>query len=476
MGKNKLIPTILILFGATGDLMGRKIIPSLFNLYRKSKLPKPIYIIGFGRRDLSNETFRQRLATQIHSNQAEDIRAFVNHFYYQKGNFNQIEAYHNLSNTIHAINSHSKICAHKLFYLAVPPQYYSKIFTNLHNSGSLIKCADGQGWTRVVVEKPFGNDSKTAQKLDAQLSELFTEDQIYRIDHYLAKEMLQNILSFRFANNILEDSWNNKMVEKIEIKLWETLGVEERAQFYDGVGALRDVGQNHLLQMLSLISMENPLKFEAKQIREKRAKLLTSVKTPSLEEIKSSSFRAQYQGYRNISNVNPKSETETFFRIKLELVNSKWNGIPIFIESGKKMKYSRKEIIVTFKHPNPCFCPKNTPHLQNKVIFQLEPKEKIIIQMLAKKPGFNYDIEPRQIQFSLHRKHYQDQYAGEYEKLLLDAINGDQTLFVSSNEIKEMWRIIDPIEDIWAQGKVPLKFYPPSTNQASKMANLINKL
>jgi len=472
MKNNHQIPTILILFGATGDLMGRKIVPALFNLYRKSKFPKPIYIIGFGRRNLTNDQYRQRLVSLIPHGQADEIRAFVNHFYYQLGDFNDKAAYHSLSDTIHAISSHAKICAHKLFYLAVPPQYYSNIFTNLHISGSLIKCADGQGWTRVIVEKPFGKDSETAQKLDNQLSQLFEEDQIYRIDHYLAKEMLQNILSFRFANNILEDSWNSKMVEKIEIKLWETLGVEDRIQFYDGVGALRDVGQNHLMQMLSLITMENPNKFEAAQIRQKRANLLALVKTPDLKDIKSDSFRAQYQGYQEIDQVVPHSKTETFFKIKFHLTSPRWKEVPIFIESGKKMKNARKEIIVTFKHPNPCFCPKGLQHYQNKVVFQLEPKEKIIIQLLAKKPSFNYEIEPRQMQFSLHRKHYQNQYAGEYEKLLSDAIMGDQTLFVSSSEIKEMWRIIDPIEKAWDQNVIPLKYYKPNSNQASKMAEL----
>jgi len=224
--------------------------------------------------------------------------------------------------------------------------------------------------------------------------------------------------------------------------------------------------------MLSLITMESPNKFEAAQIRQKRANLLALVKTPDLKDIKSDSFRAQYQGYQEIDQVVPHSKTETFFKIKFNLTSPRWKEVPIFIESGKKMKNARKEIIVTFKHPNPCFCPKGLQHYQNKVVFQLEPKEKIIIQLLAKKPSFNYEIEPRQMQFSLHRKHYQNQYAGEYEKLLSDAIMGDQTLFVSSSEIKEMWRIIDPIEKAWDQNVIPLKYYKPNSNQASKMAEL----
>lgn len=379
-------------------------------------------------------------------------------FYYQKGDFNQIEAYHDLAKTIHAISSHSHICSHKLFYLAVPPQYYPKIFNNLHNSGSLIKCADGEGWTRVVVEKPFGNDSKTAQKLDAQLSKLFKEDQIYRIDHYLAKEMLQNILSFRFANNILEDSWNNKMVEKVEIRLWETLGVEDRVEFYDGVGALRDVGQNHLMQMLALVTMEHPKEIKAESIRTKRLQLLSEIATPTLTDIKDFK-RAQYKTYRNISATTKKSKTETYFKIKLTIASKRWQGIPIILESGKKMKRNLKEIVITFKPSDPCLCPVENKISSNKVIIQFEPKEKITIQFLAKKPGFNYEVAPKNLQFNLKTKHYKNKYAGEYEKLLLDVIFGDQTLFVSSEEVKQMWRIIDPIEKAWKENKLPLEMY-----------------
>jgi len=458
MTSKKAIPTILILFGATGDLMGRKIIPALFSLYIKSKFPKPIYIIGFGRQELTNETYRQRLAAQINSSQEDEIKAFISHFYYQKGDFNQTDAYHNLSKTIHTISSHSHICAHKLFYLAVPPQYYPKIFSNLHNSGSLIKCADGEGWTRIVVEKPFGNDSKTAQKLDAQLSKLFKEDQIYRIDHYLGKEMLQNILSFRFANNILEDSWNSKMVEKIEIKLWETLGVEQRVGFYDGVGALRDVGQNHLLQMLALVTMDHPKKIKAENIRAKRLQLLSEITTPTLTDIKDFK-RAQYKTYRNISTTTKNSQTETYFKIKLEIASSRWQDVPIILESGKNMKRNLKEIVITFKPSDPCLCREENKVISNKVIIQFEPKEKIAIRFLAKKPGFNYEVEPKNLQFNLKTKHYKNKYAGEYEKLLLDAILGDQTLFVSSQEVSQMWRIIDPIEKAWKTNKLPLEIY-----------------
>jgi len=472
MRDNKPIPTIIILFGATGDLMGRKIIPALFSLYKKSLLPRPLYFIGFARRDFSNEKYREYIKNIIKTGSEEEIRAFSNHFFYQRGDFNELNSYQTLSDTIHAISSHAKICAHKLFYLAVPPAYYDAIFENLHRSGSLLKCANGQGWMRVVVEKPFGNDSKTAQKLDQKLSTLFSEEQVYRIDHYLGKEMLQNILSFRFANNILEDSWNNRMVEKIEVKLWETLGVEDRIHFYDGVGALRDVGQNHLLQMLALVTMDNPKEIDAERIRSKRADMLSKIKKPSLTDIKDF-IRAQYSTYKNIDSKNGMSKTETYFKIKLFIDSKRWQNVPIYLESGKKMKRNLKEISITFKPSDPCLCPPNNKVVSNKVIIQFEPKEKIVIQFLAKKPGFNYEVEPKNMQFNLKHRYYKNKYAGEYEKLLLDAINGDQTLFVSSKEVQEMWRVIDPIVDAWAKNIAPLHIYKPNSDAVSKKADQI---
>ncbi|MBI2051567.1 glucose-6-phosphate dehydrogenase [Candidatus Roizmanbacteria bacterium] len=465
----KNIPTVFVIFGATGDLMAKKIAPALFHLYRKNKLPKLFKVIGVARRKLSIEAFHDHvtkiLRTHEHFKNGKDIAGrFLNFFSYHKGRFENLGDYKSLAKDLGMIDDEWKVCSNKLFYLAVPPPFYETIFGNLAASGLTIPCGPDEGWTRVIVEKPFGKDAKTAEKLELLLAKLFKEEQIYRIDHYLAKEMLQNILSFRFSNNLLEESWNNKFIEKIEIRLLEKAGVEGRGGFYDGLGALRDVGQNHLLQMLALVTMEHPRDLNADTVRAKRAALLETLKEPDREEIKSHTFRAQYEGYRKTEGVSPNSKTETYFRVRAYFDSSRWQGVPVFLESGKKMKTQTKEIVVTFKHVSPCLCPPNIKkHYQNKVIFSLEPEEAIKIHFLAKKPGLEMGIEDRTFDFSYREKEGVGQYIEEYEKLLLDCIEGNQLLFLDTKEVMAMWKYTDPIICAWDEDLVPLTTYKPNT-------------
>ncbi len=469
------IPTILVVFGATGDLMRKKIIPALYYLFEAGHLPKKFQIIAYSRRPWSDDDYRQTVLEALDAYYKDEISAerrqeFLTLFNYQQGTFEDAADYKKLGEKLGNIDGMWKICTNKLFYLAVPPQYYKDIFEHLKSSHLTDPCSPEEGWTRVLVEKPFGDDEKTARNLDQMLAELFKEEQIYRIDHYLAKEMLQNILAFRFSNNLFEQTWSNQFIERIDIRLLETIGVEDRGPFYDKVGALRDVGQNHLLQMLALTTMEHPQTLEANAIRAKRAEIMKTIKPLTPEEMKQRTFRAQYEGYREISGVAPDSQTETYFRICTQLNSPRWQGVPITLESGKRMGQPVKEIEVTFKHPMPCLCPPDQEHYKNKIKFTLEPAEGITIDFYSKKPGFELSMEERSIDFVLHQ-HNRRQYVEEYAKLLIDAVHGDQTLFISTEEVYQMWRATDPIVKAWQEGIVPLQTYAPDSAGVTAQAS-----
>lgn len=463
------IPTVFVILGATGDLIGKKIVPALFHLFEKNKLPRMLRIVGFSRRNLIDADFKKNVIEMLAKHHdvygnKKNIEQFLRHFSYQQGNFNDGKSYTALARVLGRIDGEWKVCANKLFYLATPPHYNETIFKFLKSSGLTIPCSPEEGWTRVIVEKPFGKDLQTAETLDLLLGKLFKEEQIYRIDHYLAKDMLQNILSFRFSNNLLEESWNNKFIDKIEIRLLEKIGVEKRGAFYDGLGALRDVGQNHLLQMLALILMDFPGSFAVEKVRTKRYEILKTLEIPLADQIYKDTFRAQYADYKKIAGVNPSSNSETYFKLKTYLNSSRWRGVPVILESGKKMKNQVKEIVVTFKHKIPCLCPPEK-HFKNQVMFQLEPQEKIEISFLSKKPGLEMEIQEKDFHFTYRKRSKKSQYVEEYEKLLLDCIEGNQLLFVSTKEINAMWRYIDPIIRIWNKADFPLHIYKSDTDK-----------
>jgi glucose-6-phosphate 1-dehydrogenase len=344
--KQKNVPTVFIIFGATGDLMTKKIVPALFHLYLNNNLPKLFRIIGFSRRDLTEEQFRVYVSDILkgtkEKKKKEDIEQFLQLITYQHGDFDKPNAYQVLAKNLGIIDDGWSACSNKLFYLAVPPIFYKTIFQHLADSGLTIPCGGDEGWTRVLVEKPFGNNLKTAEDLDMMLARLFKEEQLYRIDHYLGKEMLQNILEFRFANALFEGLWNNRHVKKIEVRILESLGVENRGAFYDGVGALRDVGQNHILQMLSLVTMDRPATFESTDVRQKRAEIFSFLKRPTPDRLADTTFRGQYNGYKHIAGVNPKSPTETYFKVITEIENDRWRSVPIILEGGKKITTQKR--------------------------------------------------------------------------------------------------------------------------------------
>ncbi len=467
MHNNKFhIPTIFVILGATGDLMHKKIVPALFHLYKGGYLPKMFHVIGFSRRHWDDRQFRDSLVEILEEHKEEDFDQFVRTWSYHEGSFENLDQYSDLAHKLGLYDDKWHVCSNKLFYIAAPPQYYSTILTNLHQSKLTEPCSPEEGFTRVLIEKPFGKDQKTAEDLEKLLSRLFKEEQIYRIDHYLAKEMLQNILNFRFSNAIFESSWSNQYIEKVRIRLWETLGVEKRGVFYDGIGALRDVGQNHLLQMLALVTMDHPGSFSTEAIRSRRLEILKTLMLPKEEEIKKYTYRAQYDDYQKISGVKPKSKTETYFKIRAYLNSPRWKGVPFILESGKRLPIAQKEIIITFKHPNPCLCPSGSNHdLKNRLIFQLEPNEGVFLDLWSKKPGLLFDVKGQKFQFLIREQQKRTQYVEEYEKLLLDSIRGDQTLFVRSDEVSTMWKFIDPISYAWEENAVPLKSYKPDSEE-----------
>lgn len=439
-------PTTIVIFGATGDLSARKLLPALFHLYRKHIVVGPLHIVGFSRGNMTNEEFRvfaaRAIAKSWHGKQDKEAEGrFLRTLSYQQGIFEDLLAYRTVAQCLASIDEKLHFCSNKLLYLAASPAHYETILRKLSRSGLTIPCSHDEGWTRVLIEKPFGNNLKTAQKLDRLLGTLFAEEQIFRIDHYLAKETLQNILSFRFSNALFEHVWNNKFIERIDIRLLEQAGIAGRGAFYDSTGALRDVGQNHLLQMLALVAMQNPGEMNAENIRNKRVEVLHALQPIAKEKIAGHVMRGQYTGYRKERDVARNSETETYFRLTAFLSGARWRGVPFVLESGKMLKESKAEIEVRFR----------APAHNNTLTFRIQPDEGIAIQFWAKRPGLSSQVEARTLSFRYHEK---DEIRDAYEKLLFDALRGDQTLFASTDEVMASWKFVMSILSAWDKTKL----------------------
>jgi glucose-6-phosphate 1-dehydrogenase len=444
-------PTIFTIFGITGDLSGRKLLPSLLNLYVKKLLPQKFAIVGFSRRPFSREEYREFIRGHMHIKpgeyKEEEIKHFLDHMYYEQGLFDDSTSYANLALRLNLLDESFDQCSNKLFHLAVSPTFYETILEYLSNSGLTIPCGGDEGWTRVLVEKPFGHNIETAKKLDKRLGELFKEDQIFRIDHYLAKEALQNILAFRFSNTLFEPLWSHDHIEAVHIKLLEKVGVEGRGAFYDDVGALKDVGQNHILQMLALVAMEPPSQFDAHSIRKERAKILSKLKQP--KKLADQVIRAQYEGYANEKGVKRNSRTETYFRLETYIDSPRWKNVPFYLESGKGLAETRSEIDIYFKN-------EADSERQNILTFRIQPDEGIKIRFFVKTPGFGMKVEPKTLKFK-YSDHAFDELPDAYERVLYDAIMGDQTLFTSTDEVMQAWKFITGIINSWAN--LPLLTY-----------------
>lgn len=453
-------PVTIILLGATGDLSQKKIFPSLWDLYKKGVFSKHIFrVIGFSRPELDNEEFRDFIRKSLQKKESlaphtRYIEEFLSSFTYQTGLFEDGDAYQNIQKEIIRQDEENAICSTKVAYLAVPPSFYDMIFEKIHESGILRTCEGSAGPGRILVEKPFGKDTLTAQALDDKLGKLFDESQIFRIDHYLAKETIQNILNFRFANHIFEPLWSKDSIKSVTIRIVEDFGIEGRGSFYDGVGALRDVGQNHILQMLAVIAMKSPQEFSAQAIREKRLEVLEAL-VPLCKKVECDQeiVRGQYEGYRKEEGVATDSQTETFFRVHTHLNLPEWEGVPFFLESGKKLAETQTYIRIEFKPSKfALLCPiGNKDGCSNALTFSIKPYEGIELRFWSKKPGFSRELEPHILHFRYDETQETPQVPDAYEHILVEAIRGDQTLFPSTQEIKAQWQFITPVLEKWKE-------------------------
>lgn len=455
-------PTTLVIFGATGDLFRKKLSVALFDLYRKGALPPVFKLVAFSRRAWGDvefrNFFREILVAERHSVDARVLDDFLNKVFYTQGDLSDLSSYHKLGEILGRYDRESGVCMSKLFYLVTPPSYYESILENISFSGLAIPCAQNKegeetGWTRILIEKPFGSDLKNAERIDQILGKLFTENQIFRIDHYLAKETIQNILTFRFANAIFEPVWNRKFIEKVEIKIFEKGVVGARGSFYDGLGALRDVGQNHMLQMAALVAMENPKIDNAESIRSARAKVLA--KFGLLKGKEGLSIRGQYDGYLSEQGVSPNSQTETYFKVKLVLNNSRFRGVPFVLEGGKGLSESKVAVALHFKEAIDGFCPEGVcPSPGNVITFRIQPNENVSLLYWAKKPGIKFGLEQKELILENSGASKGADSLDAYERVLIDAIRGDQTLFTSTKEVIAEWKIVHQIIKNWKKNEL----------------------
>jgi glucose-6-phosphate 1-dehydrogenase len=468
-------PCACVIFGASGDLTGRKLIPGLYNLACQELLPPRFAVIGFAITAMDNEGFRQRMRERVRN--SLDVLAFRDRLWdefapalhYVSANFEDPEGYRRLATDLARIDAEHGSGGNRLFYLATPPSCYSGIVRNLAAHGLIHSDGDSRGWTRVIVEKPFGRDLDSARRLNAVIHQVFGEDQIYRIDHYLGKETVQNILAFRFANSIIEPIWNRNYVDHVQITAAETLGVEHRGSYYEEAGCLRDMFQNHLLQLLALIAMEPPVRYDRQSVRDRKADVLRAIIPIRPEQLNQLAVRGQYgpgqadgiaaAAYRDEPDVAPDSGTETFAALKLTMDNWRWAGVPFYLRSGKRLARKLTMVSIEFKRVPHMFFPQ-TAHDQiepNVLTIRLQPDEGISLRLGAKAPGPEMHIRQMQMEFS-----YADAFgefpATAYETLLLDALHGDPTLFNRNDAVELSWQILQPVLEGWNAAPAAAEF------------------
>jgi glucose-6-phosphate 1-dehydrogenase len=457
-------PSAIVIFGASGDLTSRKLIPSLFNLFCKNLLPQDFYIVGCARSVLTDEAFSQKVegAVRERSDEVPDSKCgeFTDHCFYLSGNYDDPALYKQLGDHLVTLDKKFKTEKNHIFHLATPPTVYPAIIENLGNSGLAKEETEDSGLVHVVIEKPFGRDLDTAMELERILRESFKEHQIYRIDHYLGKETVQNILLFRFANAIFEPIWNRRYIDNVQITVAESLGVEHRAGYFEHAGLLRDMFQNHMLQMLSLVGMEPPISFDADRVRDEKVKLLRAIRPFPADEFESLIVRGQYgpgkldgktvPGYTNEEGVAQDSGVETFVSAKLTVENWRWQGVPFYLRGGKRLGRKASKIAVQFKSvPHSMFYPMTPDDLiPNILVFHVQPEEGITLQIQAKHPGPKLCMDALEMKF-----HYSDvikeSLPDAYERLLLDCMLGDQTLFIRHDDMEVSWALITPVLKAW---------------------------
>lgn len=459
----KNVPTAFVIFGATGDLSRKKLFPALFALFAAKLLPQKFKILAAARTPHTPQSFTQLLAENLKVDDQSVFANFTKLIDYISLDVAEDKNLQTLNTALDNFENQAKVCVKRIFYMAISPHIYQKAFENLGKNNLHLGCQAHGERPRIVVEKPFGGDLTSARTLNAKLQEYFDEDQIYRIDHYLGKETIQNIFAFRFGNELFEPIWNNHFIDHIQITVAEREGIGKRGEYYDRAGALRDFVQNHLLQLLALVTCEMPEKFEPQSILAKKESILAHIKKITAAEVESSTVRGQYEGYRQEEKVDSTSQTETYAMVKLYIDTIRWQGVPIYLRTGKRLMGKVSSIIVQFKEKgHKLFADFWKQPLPNHITIQIQPTEGIGIRLVAKKPGFTTILEPVDMEFC-YKTSFDVPQPDAYERLLLDIILGDQSLFLSQDIIEESWRVIDPIEEVWQAGKPKLAIYKPGS-------------
>jgi glucose-6-phosphate 1-dehydrogenase len=462
-------PCILVLFGATGDLAHRKVIPAMYHLWRTNLLPHEFVLLAVGRREYDDEGFRD----EIHASLEEFSRvlpldeaawrSFSGRIRYQRCDFSDAEGFETLASMLDELDETEGTRGNRLFYLATPPSQFADIVAQLGRVGLDHERHDG-GWRRVIIEKPFGHDLDSAKRLNREVGKVFRESQVYRIDHYLGKETVRNLLVFRFGNGIFEPLWNRRYVDHVQITVAETIGIESRGAFYEETGAVRDVLQNHMLQLVSLVAMEPPATFDADALRDEKVKVLRAIGTrpadPATEVV-----RGQYgpgwvaaqpvPAYREEPDVDPASETETYVAARLNIDDWRWSGVPFYVRTGKRLPKRATEIAIQFRAvPHHLFKDTAAEPDANLLAIRIQPDEGIMLRFGAKVPGLGLDVRSVTMDFTYGSAFSVDSPEA-YETLILDALQGDQSLFTRADEVEEAWSLVDPIVDSWAQSPPP---------------------
>jgi glucose-6-phosphate 1-dehydrogenase len=479
----------VIVFGATGDLTARKLIPALYNLSRQRLLPGGFSVVGFARRAWTDEQFREEMKEAVRKFSREPLQdeiwdSFARGLHYVPGNFDDIDAYGRLAERLERQDHAHGAAGNRLYYLATPPNAYADIAHRIGEAG-LARPAGNGGWTRLIVEKPFGRDLTSARELDQALGLIFRERQIFRIDHYLGKETVQNILVFRFANGIFEPIWNRRYVDHVQVSVAETVGIEGRGNYYEQAGALRDIVQNHVLQVLALVAMEPIASFRGDAVRDEKAKVFHAIRP--LDDVGRDTMRGQYTdgailgqpvtGYRGEPGVDPLSRVETFVAMKLVIDNWRWAGVPFYLRVGKRLPKRATEVAITF----------NTAPLElfremagedrpapNLLVLRIQPDEGISLRFGAKVPGTRFDVRPVNMDFR-YGTSFGVEAPEAYERLLIDAMIGDPTLFTRWDSVQASWDLLSPVLDAWEQGACPLQFYEAGSWGPDAATSLIQR-
>jgi glucose-6-phosphate 1-dehydrogenase len=468
-------PCTMIIFGATGDLTKRKLFPALYNLAKMKYLPDSFAIVGVGRQEMTSADFRAKMKGDLLEFIGKDIdkellKWFEERTHYTGGDFAERKTFNELKKLLKDLDKQFDIPENYFFYLATPPSLFGLV---TEKAAALGLADEKEGWRRFIYEKPFGQDIESAKNLNDELQKILRESQIYRIDHYLGKETVQNILVFRFGNSIFEPIWNRNFIDHVQITVAEKLGVEQRGGYYETAGALRDMIPNHIFQLVTLTAMEPPVSFEADAVRNEQVKILRAVQAFSPEDVLHSAVRGQYgegdmdgkkqPAYRSEESVNPHSNTETFAALKLSIDNWRWAGVPFYVRTGKRMAGKHSEIVVQFKKA-PFMLFRDTPIERlttNRIVIHIQPDEGITLHFGAKIPGPIVNMGPVDMDFN-YVDHFGEQVSTGYERLLFDCMTGDATLFQRADMVEASWQIVSPVIDVWQA--IPARDFPNYTS------------